>query len=267
MGERRRQRRRLSPTLVALAARAPPRPTPAATRHLPWRRARGARRCGPRDATAAGATPPPPPPPPRLLPPLPLPPLPPPPARHTSLLPRSRMMLHVARITRMPYACHTHATNPRRATPPTPLPSPPRQADGGLKLTLQLQQRGLLRVVASQPAPAQQKAKAAPPQRPPPAPYDPASHPAYPSNPPAPFGGGASLAGPHGMRSCGLSVGRRSDGFTAGAAALREGIALQGRGGAMDGDAAAALQPGQPWRGVRWAPPREALVRAAPTHG
>ena len=65
------------------------------------------------------------------------------------------MMLHVARITRMPYACHTHATNPRRATPPTPLPSPPRQADGGLKLTLQLQQRGLLRVVASQPAPAQ----------------------------------------------------------------------------------------------------------------
>ena len=174
----------------------------------------------------------------------------------------------------MPHACHTHATNPRRASPPTPLPSPPAQADGELKLTLQLQQRGRLRVVASQPAPAQmaaQKAaqKAAPLQRPPPASYDPASHPnshpAYPSNPPAPFGGGASLAGPHGMRSCGLSVGRRNDGFTAGAAALREGIALQGRGGAMDGDAAAALQPGQPWRGVRWAPPREALPIVDPT--
>ena len=237
----------------------------ACTRHLPWRRARGARRCGPRDATAAGATPPPPPPPPLASaataaaataaatrsPHQPIPAKP-----HDAI----GWLSHACHThaTRMPHACHTHATNPRRASPPTPLPSPPAQADGELKLTLQLQQRGRLRVVASQPAPAQmaaQKAaqKAAPPQRPPPAPYDPASHPAYPSNPPAPFGGGASLAGPHGMRSCGLSVGRRNDGFTAGGF-------MGGRGGGMDGGAA-----GQPWRGVRWAPPREALPIVDPT--
>ena len=165
--------------------------------------------------------------------------------------------MHAIRVA---YACHTRATNPRRASPPPGPSSPPPQADGGLKLTLHLRQRGLLRVVARQPAPAQ--TKVSPPQRPPLAAHDPA--PRH-SDPPATLVGAASgaaiasavLAGPHGMRSCGQSVGRRSDGFTAGGFA-------GGRGG-VDGGAAAALQQGQPWRGVRWTPPREATAGAAPT--
>ena len=68
----------------------------------------------------------------------------------------------------------------------------------------------------------------------------------------------AVLAGPHGVRSCCQSVGRQSDGFTAGGFA-------GGRGGGERGGVATALQQGQPWRGVGWTPPREAQARAPPT--
>ena len=67
-------------------------------------------------------------------------------------------------------------------------------------------------------------------------------------------------AGPHGVRSCGQSVGRRSDGFTAGGFA-------GGRGGGERGGVVTALQQGQPWRGVGWTPPREAQAGAAPKDG